>query len=65
MRFALSMPLYIAALFCIYAGIELAPEMKWPASPIEYTAANLLVIGAILKLFGHVILLGGLSSSNR
>jgi hypothetical protein len=56
-RFFLVLFLYISALFSVYAGFQLAPDMKWPHTDIEWVAANLLVIGMSLKMLGHIILL--------
>ncbi len=46
----------IAALF-IFMGLDLAPDMLWPETSLEYTAASALVLGMISKCVGHVVLL--------
>jgi hypothetical protein len=49
--------LYAAAMFLIYTGLNLAPEMTWPKTDLELAAASMLVMGSIAKLAGHIILL--------
>ncbi len=56
-RFALAIFAYLTAFIAIYGGFQLAPNMTWPATSIEYVAANLLVIGMSAKCLGHVLLL--------
>ena len=48
---------YLSALFLIWAGFEIAPDMTWPKTDREIIAAHFLVIGMSLKLLGHSILL--------
>ena len=50
---------YAVALTFIYAGMELAPDMRWPETDTEVTAAMLLVSGMAAKLLGHIFLLFG------
>jgi hypothetical protein len=56
-RFLVALALYAGAFVCIYAAFQLAPDMKWPHTQIEWIATQMLVIGLCAKTAGHVVLL--------
>lgn len=56
MRFLIIALCYIVAFAAFYAATTIAPDMKWPTTQIEYMAAQIMVIGAIFKIAGSVVL---------
>jgi hypothetical protein len=57
MKTTIALFCYGIALFFVYAAFQLAPDMKWPTTDLEVTAAIFMTTGCIAKLIGHVILL--------
>lgn len=47
---------YALAMVSIYGGVEIAPTMTWPHTPVEMGAAMLLVLGMVSKCVGHYVL---------
>lgn len=50
--------LYGLAFAMLWAGSNGAPAHGWPVNDTQLNACALLVLGLILKTFGHAILLG-------
>jgi hypothetical protein len=63
MKLALALLFYAAAFVCFYAATQLAPEMVWPQTGVEYVSAHLLVIGMLSKLAGAAFLFSSIRSA--
>ena len=48
--------LSLAGLFCIYAATTVAPDMRFPVTPIEWMATDMVIIGLLLVVMGQLVL---------
>ena len=56
MKLLMAANCYLIAFLTIYLGFQLAPDMIWPKTDIEYAAVNLIIIGLGAKFLGHIFL---------